>query len=136
MSNESTELSRSTNESPKNTASIKIIHNWLTLLSVYYKADLTETEIEIYIHGLKRYPAEVLDEAFKRCRDECKFMPKIADIAERLPEERKPYYDPPEVVFIPVKDWYEPYSKTAKLHVWENAEGYKRVAIVKLRATP
>lgn len=58
-------------------------------------------------------------------------MPKIADVVARIPEEEhKEYFDGGD--FVPVKDWFEQYSKTAKLHFWEDARGYRRVAIVKL----
>jgi hypothetical protein len=63
---------------------------------------------------------------------ECEFMPKVADIVKRLPDvEPKSYHESGD--FVPIKDWYEPYTSTSKLHIWQDIHGNKRVAPVKLK---
>lgn len=58
-------------------------------------------------------------------------MPRIADIVKRMPDHRE-YVDPMSADFVPVKEWFEPYCKTSKLKIWQDAKGFKRVAFVKL----
>lgn len=58
-------------------------------------------------------------------------MPRISDVMKRMPEHKE-YFDPMSASFVPIRDWFEPYASTAKLRVWEDTRGNRRVAIVKL----
>ena len=106
---------------------------WTVLLGAHFRTELDEAQLKIYCDALKHHAPNDIETAMQRALHECEFLPKIADIEARLPHEQKDYYDPLNADFIPVKDWYEPYTATAKLHVWESAQGYKRVSVVKLK---
>jgi hypothetical protein len=93
---------------------------------------LSYNEKAIYVEALAKHPAHLLEESFRRCLDECTFMPKISDVVSRLPDE-KTYFDPMSVEFVPIKNWYEPYPQTSKLRIWQDAKGNRRVAVVKLK---
>ena len=79
--------------SRRNMESISTALKWLTLLNVHYKAGLTDEEIEIYLEPLSKYGAGQLEDAFVLCREECIFMPRVADIIERVAPEKN-YFSP------------------------------------------
>lgn len=132
MSDRSSELSRNRSPWPESTESEKTILKWVTLLDIHFnrKENLFPEEKKIYIEALRRFSSAQLEEAFRLALHECPYMPKIADIELRLPEDHGEYYSSD---FTPVKDWYEPYTATAKLHIWEDRTGNRRVAHEKLR---
>lgn len=108
----------------------------MTLLDAHFNRNdqhLSPEEKMIYVKALWRFSREQIEEGFSRALHECSpFMPKIAEIESRMPEARE-YFEPMSAAFVPVKDWYEPYTDTAKLHVWEDERGMRRVAAVKLK---
>jgi hypothetical protein len=92
---------------------------------------MSPPEKKIYLKELSRFSDEQIDEGFQRALHECSFMPKIAEIESRMSPERTEGFAGRG--FVPVKDWYEPYTKTAKLHIWEDARGQRRVMWEKYR---
>lgn len=134
MSDKLSNPSARASSSPVSTASEKMIFKWVTLLDVHYNRRelFSPEEKKIYIEGLREYPHDRLESAFHRAMHECEFMPKVADIVKRLPDvEPKSYHESGD--FVPIKDWYEPYTSTSKLHIWQDIHGNKRVAPVKLK---
>ena len=75
-----------------NTESDSMILKWVLLLSVHHRIELSEQEVKIYLSGLREFGPKQLDEAFYLCRLECKFMPRIADVVERIKPETS-YFD-------------------------------------------
>jgi len=123
--------------SPSNSGSEEAILKWVTLLDVHFKRKeaLSLPEKKIYISALRKFSVERLDPAFQRCMHECQFMPKIAEIESRMPEE---YHGtaPTNIGadFVPVKDWYEPHLETHNLRVWIDRYGRKKVQQVVISA--
>ena len=60
---------------------------WLAKLAAYYDRQISDEDYEIYIRGLSPISDERLAVAFERCLKECEFMPKLAEICRRLPDE-------------------------------------------------
>ena len=55
--------------------------------ATHLRHDLTDTDIHVCQNGLKGYSIERVNKAFDLCLRECEFMPRLADICKRLPEE-------------------------------------------------
>lgn len=104
-----------------------MIFRWVTILSLHYKADLSKEEVKIYIDALRGYDAKRLDEAFYRCRNECEYMPRIADVVKRMPEPEQYGSGADYGVFVPASDHLEPFSDTHNLRVYVDAKGFKKV---------
>ncbi len=135
MLTKSSNLLPNPQNSPENSDSERMILKWITVLDVHFnrKEHLEAVEKKIYIEALRHFSADRLEAAFNACLGECKAMPKITDVKARLPYE-SPQRQTDEPEFVPVKDWVEPYSKTANLHFFESQEGYRRVRIEKIPA--
>ena len=89
---------------------------------------MSEPEIRIYCEALSTKDQQCLTKAMQRCLNECEFMPKLKDIRDRLPEPRKPVE---WGEFQPVSEHFEPVpnSKTHRMHVWTDKDGYRRVRV-------
>jgi hypothetical protein len=61
---------------------------WLQKLSRHFNAELSEDQLEIFTHALRNNTRYQIDEAFDRCLNECQFMPKLADVHQRMPEPK------------------------------------------------
>src|SRR4029077_11210121 len=116
--NASSELSKPQNES------WELVVQWVSLLALHFRAEISEPEIRIYCESLASKDRESLSVAMRRCMEECEFMPKLKHVLDRLPEKRS-YYVSPD--FVAVKDYYEPDTENTRCHVWEDKDGYRRV---------
>lgn len=61
---------------------------WLEKLTSHFGASQDEEQIEIFLHALRNSTIYQVDIAFDRCLNECQFMPKLADIHAKMPEQR------------------------------------------------
>jgi hypothetical protein len=105
-----------------------MILKWISLLDLHYQANLSREEKLSYVNSLREYDAKRLDESFSVCMHECDFLPRAADVVKRLPTKRIPAVQDNPSTFVPVNDWYEPYTKGAKLHIWDDDYGNRRVS--------
>lgn len=70
------------------------ILRWLSRLSKHFNVELSDDQIEIFAHALRNNTRYQIDEAFNRCLNECQFMPKLADVHARMPEQKYPPENP------------------------------------------
>lgn len=74
---------------PSNESANKLkVLEWVDRLSMHFNAPQEEDQINIFVHALRNCTPFQLDEAFDRCLNECQFMPKLADIHGRMPEQK------------------------------------------------
>lgn len=66
------------------------IVEWLDELSTHFNAPQDEEQIGIFLHALEHCSIYQVDEAFKRCLNECEFMPKLAQVHAKMPEQKDP----------------------------------------------
>lgn len=71
-----------------NESNSDLILKWLSRLSRHFGTELSEDQLEIFYTALKSSSAYQLNEAFNRCLNECEFMPKLAQVHDRMPEQR------------------------------------------------
>lgn len=57
-------------------------------LGTHFNQPQDEEQIKIFLHALRNCTAYQVDHAFERCMNECEFMPKLADVHKRMPEQR------------------------------------------------
>lgn len=67
-----------------------LILEWLGRLSKHFGTELDEGQIEIFLHALQKCSPYQVTTAFEACLNECEFMPRLAQIHERMPEQRNP----------------------------------------------
>jgi hypothetical protein len=63
---------------------LKIIE-WIEKLSLHFNSPQDEEQIGIFTRALERNTFRQIDAAFERCLNECMFMPKLADVHQRMP---------------------------------------------------
>lgn len=63
-------------------------------LSTHFNAPQEEDQINIFVHALRDCTPYQIEESFDRCLNECQFMPKLADVHQRMPEQRYPAENP------------------------------------------
>lgn len=123
-------ISRQPNES------WKIVFKWVQLLAAHFRTDLSEADISVYCEELQNENPDKLEIALRRCLHECKeFMPKLADIHERIPESLwtaggKSSETQADGSFIPVSDHLEPFTEKYDLKIYVNEQGQKKVKMV------
>lgn len=61
---------------------------WVDKLSAHFGAVQDEEQVKIFLHALRNSTPYQVDVAFDRCLNECQFMPKLADIHQRMPQEK------------------------------------------------
>lgn len=66
----------------------------LEKLQTHHKVILEQSEIDVFLDRLKGYTTYQIDTALERCLDEVKFMPKMPEVRERIPEQRYPAENP------------------------------------------
>lgn len=76
------------------------ILSWLQKLSKHFGVELTEDQVEIFAHALKDSTVHQVDEAFERCLNECEFMPRLAQVHSRMPEQKYPSENPGRFVKV------------------------------------
>ncbi len=130
MRNDFNPISRQPNES------WKIVFKWVQLLAAHFRTDLSEADISVYCEELQSENPDKLEIALRRCLHECnEFMPKLADIHERMPESLwtaggKSSETEADGTFIPVSDHLEPFTEKYDLRVYLNEQGQKKVKMV------
>lgn len=75
-----------------------LILNWLSTLSKHFKTELSEDEINIFVKALRNATSYQLDTAFDACLNTCLFMPKLAEVHKRMPEQKWPAENPGKFV--------------------------------------
>lgn len=92
--------------------------------------ELIEADYEIYLKGLSDCGDSIcVVAALARCIKECKFMPKLKEIIERIPEAEAPSRAPDNLKLV--REFDEPYSANLKLHVLEYEGGYRQCRLVR-----
>jgi hypothetical protein len=76
---------------------LKILE-WVERLSTHFNQPQDEEQIKIFLHALRSATVYQVDIAFERCLNECMFMPKLADVHQRMPEQRYPPENPGKFV--------------------------------------
>lgn len=71
-----------------------LILEWIDKLSTHFKSPQDEGEIKIFLHALQNCTTYQVEQAFERCLNECTFMPKLAEVHKRMPEQRYPAENP------------------------------------------
>lgn len=65
-----------------------------------------------------------LGEAFYRCLKECEYMPRVKDVLDRLPEQRRGIKPPVGKV---TREWTEQIGDGLQVHYYETDAGEKLV---------
>lgn len=66
-----------------------LILGWLSRLGKHFGTELTEDQIGIFLHALRDNSPRQINTAFGRCLNECSFMPKLAELHQRMPDEQQ-----------------------------------------------
>lgn len=61
--------------------------SWIDRLSTHFNQPQDEEQIKIFLHALRVNTVWQVNKAFERCLNECQFMPKLADVHQRMPEQ-------------------------------------------------
>jgi hypothetical protein len=87
--------------------------NWLKKLSKHFGVELTEDQVEIFAHALRDATAYQVNEAFERCLNECEFMPRLAQVHARMPEQRYATENPGRFILFgrPILDMNRPIAE-------------------------
>jgi hypothetical protein len=76
--------------SPKQSENIaELIGSWVDKFAKHFDVVLGEEQAEIYIDVLSRYSEYQISTGCTRCLTECMFMPRAAEILQRMPEDRQ-----------------------------------------------
>lgn len=67
-------------------------------LSTHFGQPQDEEQIKIFLHALRNCTVYQVEQAFDRCLNECQFMPKLADVHARMPEQKYPPENPGKFV--------------------------------------
>jgi hypothetical protein len=70
------------------------IVEWIDKLSTHFASPQDEEQINIFLHALRMCTIYQVEQAFTRCLNECTFMPRLADVHQRMPEQRYPPSNP------------------------------------------
>ena len=57
------------------------------MCATHYNYELTDVDQGIFENALESYSADRVKQAFNACLKECEFMPRLADVCKRMPEE-------------------------------------------------
>jgi hypothetical protein len=73
----------------QNDSALKLkILEWIDRLSTHFNSPQDEEQIKIFLHALRNNTVYQVHLGFERCLNECQFMPKLADVHARMPEQR------------------------------------------------
>lgn len=62
--------------------------NWLDKLSTHFNQPQEEEQVKIFLHALRNNTIYQIDTAMERCLNELQFVPKLAEVHQRMPEQR------------------------------------------------
>lgn len=102
----------------------------MTRISVCLRLEVNRIDWEAMTYALHGQNPQRVRAAFDRCLLELEFMPKPKDVLERLPEKGVESKAPDNLKLI--RDFYEPYSESMRLHVFEYEGGYLQVKMEKV----
>jgi hypothetical protein len=68
----------------------KLVVRWIEQLAAHFDHELGEEQIEVFLEALVRDSDYQINEAFTRCLNECIFMPKLAEVHQKMPERKYP----------------------------------------------
>jgi hypothetical protein len=63
---------------------------WVEKLAAHFNQELGEEQIEIFLDALVSSSDYQIETAFERCLHESEFMPKLAEVHQKMPERREP----------------------------------------------
>ena len=78
---------RKTEKQSKESELNDLIQKRLEECATHYNYTLTDVDVQICQRALAQYSVSRVRQAFDLCLRECEFMPRLADICKRLPEE-------------------------------------------------
>ena len=112
-----------------------MVLKWVTLCGQHFRQEVNELDFQIFFDSLNARCAspERTEEAFKACLNECLFMPKLAELWERMPYQ----YEGPPCEYRPeleekssyVSEKVEPYSNTHNLRTFTRTDGSSTVRL-------
>jgi len=76
--------------SPESAKIRECILQWIDRFSTHFNSPQDEEQIEIFLNALSKYSVYQIETACDRVMKECEFMPRIATISMRIPQERFP----------------------------------------------
>lgn len=68
----------------------QLIVDWVAKLAAHFHQDQTVEQYEIFLEQLVGFTDWQIDQALGRCLNECTFLPRLAEIRQRIPEAREP----------------------------------------------
>lgn len=83
---------------------------WIEKLSAHFNQPQDEDQVKIFLNALRNSTIYQVDVAFERCLNECQFMPKLADVHARMPEQKNKPENPAafRIYFPPMVDLIRP----------------------------
>lgn len=100
----------------------------LVICGLHFRQEVSEADAEIYLHALEGEDRDRVDAAFKRCLNECEFMPKIHDVRDRMPEKGTPGVSDKQANLNRgkiVREWIEPFTSQSDVRMAEFEDGSK-----------
>lgn len=68
----------------------QLIVDWVAKLATHFHQEQTVEQYEIFLEQLVGFSDWQIDQALGRCLNECTFLPRLAEIRQRIPEQREP----------------------------------------------
>lgn len=66
-----------------------LVLGWLRKLATNYRVELTDKDPEFWLDVLPSWSDYQINTAFALCMKECLFFPHLADVIQRMPEDRQ-----------------------------------------------
>ena len=106
----------------------EVVHG-LTKIALALRQEVTELDFAAMADALEGYDPRRVSIALDRCRTELLFLPKPCEVIERLPEKTVENKRPQGEL---IRDFFEPYSSSLRLHVFEYEGGHRQARLEKL----
>jgi hypothetical protein len=101
----------------------------LTKIALVLRQEVTEFDFVSMTDALEGYEPGRVAIALDRCRTELLFLPKPKEVIDRLPEKTVENKKPDLKL---VRTFFEPYSATLHLHIFEYEHGYRQARLERL----
>lgn len=101
----------------------------LTKIALALRQEVSELDFVAMTDALEGYDPQRVAIALDRCRTELLFLPKPKEVIERLPEKAVENKRPDGRL---IRDFFEPYSSSLHLHVFEYSSGYRQARLERL----
>lgn len=92
----------------------------MTAIALAMRQEVTEVDFAAMASALEGYEPSRVAVAFARCKTELLFVPKPKEVIDRLPA-REVQNKKPDMKLV--REFYEPYDKNLRLHVYEYDDG-------------